>query len=140
MNIPLFYLSPPVWAKSLSRGQSLLKRQIRIIFKTQNRMSILSLTIFLWRKMSHRISVLSICLFLLFFFPFSPKHQLNVFYILPTCPFPTSQIFFIFPWRLYVLRLWVSLIPLACPVTKHNSVWREPPKNFLEQGWVSILP
>ena len=37
------------------------------------------------------------------------------FYILPICPFPTCQIYFILPRRLSVL-VWVGLIPLACPV------------------------
>lgn len=84
--------------------QSLLKRQIRFIFITQNKNILFSRLPSSSKKKSHRIkaahqSAHSYSLFL----SFLPQRSAEwPFYISPTCPFPTSQIYFILPWRPYV--------------------------------------
>lgn len=147
MNIPLFCLSQPIWAKSLSRGYILLKRQIRIIFKHKTECLFSPLPSSSEENVTQNKNFMSICLFLLFFFLFSLNTSWIFFFIFLTCSFPTFQIFFYsFPEVICPSLLSfsdsssLSSTVSAHVLNKHSSMWREPPKELLEKGWVSILP
>ena len=148
MNIPLFCLSQPIWARSLSRGYSLLKRQISIIFKHKTECLFSPLPSSSEENVTQNKNFLSICLFLLFFFLFSLNTSW-IFFFLSSSPvlFPPSRSFFYYFPEVICPSLLsfsdsssLSSTVSAHVLNKHSSMWREPPKELLEKGWVSILP